>query len=392
MSLQCLTWIPHIFHQLFSPFKCHEEVFRPLSDDTITDILTRLPTDCLVQCRSVCKHWRVLSSAPYFASLHLERSTSSLFVQCHDRKSLFIFDENAKKNKRIMKIRTSPAHIMNCHWPVLSGSCNGLLLFRSAFCMSKIFIFNPIKQEEITLTGPVQAGYLCGIYFRALTSEYKLLYAYKNGNCFHYLACTVGENIWRELDSFSYLPQLKASAPATVNGSIHWMIRHDYRNVNNINHCVNAIMVFSTDSETFRVMPHPGNECGSSKHHRKNILLLVMKESLCLCHLYGKLVDIWVLEEYENWVWVSRYRVDLDCDVRRYPHTGPDDFGNMKMKILGIQNSEMLVVWDSSGLFWYNLEMKRVRKVVTKKGKFTNYLCYSTVYTKSLVSLSGSYA
>lgn len=69
-----------------------------------------------------------------------------------------------------------------------------------------------------------------------------------------------------------------------------------------------------------------------------------------------------VLEDYEKWVLVRRYKVDIGCDVKRYPRSfggiGLDNYyGVMKMKILGIFKNGAMLVWDSLSVLFRNVDI-----------------------------------
>ncbi|GMP39815.1 hypothetical protein CsSME_00010505 [Camellia sinensis var. sinensis] len=69
MVVQWLSWIPHLWGQLVCSDTLHKEGFIGLlPDEIIIDILSRLPTNCVLECRKVCKKWLALTSIPYFAS------------------------------------------------------------------------------------------------------------------------------------------------------------------------------------------------------------------------------------------------------------------------------------------------------------------------------------
>lgn len=111
------------------------------------------------------------------------------------------------------------------------------------------------------------------------------------------------------------------------------------------------IMMFNMDTEGFSSMPHPGKECHSRRIHEK-MHLLEMKGKLCFGYMIGRLIDIWVLEDYENWFWVKEYKVDLNWDMRLYPFEFTrffsDEF-NSKVILLSIQNDELILGWFSRG-------------------------------------------
>lgn len=172
MVLQCLTWFPHLWSQLVCPVSIHKKGFvRPFPEDIIIDILSRLPADDIFECRKVCKQWLELTSTPFFAELHCKRSAPVLFVQygdydsmVYDQLDMFMFDEGAKKDKKVKKMTQVNMHLRRPNMPLLFGSCNGLLVFRSMLGDPIYFVCNPVTREEITLRPPVYSGTLCGLF------------------------------------------------------------------------------------------------------------------------------------------------------------------------------------------------------------------------------------
>ncbi|KAM7481762.1 hypothetical protein LguiB_006345 [Lonicera macranthoides] len=410
MVLECLTWIPHIWGQLVSPFIIlhQKSPIRPLPDDITMDILSRLPVDCILVCRRVCKNWRALTSSPCFAELQLKKSTAppSLFVQWleyarpmkREQLNFFIYDKAGQKAHRkksiIIKVRPRLGPILYPHNPVVVGSCNGLLMFLATRSSPMIFILNPITWELVTLPAPFRLTSPCGIYFLPSTCEYKLLFSvYKVENRLQcYYTYSLKSKVCKKLN-YSSSCMIRGSPPAILlNRSLHWMVNRN--KVISSNHtCTDGIIVFGTETEDIRFLPHPGPKgCYNGEEEHENMYLLEMREHLCLCHvLWRQLIYVWVLEDYSNWVWDRRYKVNLNWDVNRFPFNYSIDYStryNPKfLKVLGIRNSELVIAWDSRGVFSYNLEQNTVSKIkITVEGSSLP-LPFASAFTKSLVSL-----
>lgn len=226
MVLQYLTCIRRVWGKLVDK----KDDAIPLPDEVIVDILSRLPADGVLKCRRVCRCWRNLTSTRYFADLHLQRSTPAIYGHVYDSDVGFIFDEVTQKDNKIASYTSCIAKEHSC-WPHLVGSCNGFLLFVPNITYTgsqAIFIVNPITCEQVLLTSSIQSsqsGFLCGKYFQRLTSEYKLLFVYQQGDHYQYLVRSVNvEADWQDLASFSYKPLYENYAcPVTVNGCLHWI-------------------------------------------------------------------------------------------------------------------------------------------------------------------------
>ncbi|KAM7485398.1 hypothetical protein LguiA_001407 [Lonicera macranthoides] len=367
-----------------------------LPDDVIVNILSRLPADCVLDCRRVCRKWRALTSSPYFAELHIKRATTttapSLFVQWLDcdksvkqgQLNFFIYDKAGQKANNnnyyddgrrniITKILPSSGKAMYHHGAVVLGSCNGLLMFEASKQRATVFVFNPVTQDLIILPTPFRHTTPCGIYFHPLTSEYKLLLCTFKGRDIHqlqtYYTSSLKSKVWNK---HHYSPSCKtrSTQPAILlNGSLHWMVNRN-KEVNEEDSIVLAQM-------------------RSWQGHENMYLSLGTRDDLYLCHIsWGEVIRVWVLEDYAGWVWNRRYKVNLDWAVKRFPFTTAQNgvYSPKDVKVLGIHNGE-LMMWRSRGLFSYDLEKNIVSKVAFKLEGCDIPTPWASAYTKSLVRL-----
>ncbi|KAF7126396.1 hypothetical protein RHSIM_Rhsim11G0104400 [Rhododendron simsii] len=410
MSLECLTWIPHLWDTLICSLNVRKDGFsmQDLPEEILIDILSRLPGNCVLECRRVCNQWLALTSTPSFVEMHLKRAAPVLFVQCIDhveKMDMFIFDEGAKANQMIKKIGAEFMHLEASHVPILSGSCDGLLLFRPNFPSSLSIVCNPLTGEKVTIRAPVDPVIVCGVFFHPLTKDYKLLFVHQKqlfaplgGVAFEYFLYNLGGQCWRKLDGFPYQP-IVLFPPTILNGALHWIVNPYWVRVNNgdIPPSDNLVMMFNMDTEEFRHMPHPGVECPMWEVH-KNARLFEMKGKLASCHVNNSYVYVWALEDYKNWIWVKRYSVNLHLDVKRYPfditHISPS-YWNSLITLVGIQNDELLFDWNSRGVFRYNLLQKTIKQINGVGMKQTPLLPFGASmrcimsYTKTFVTPIG---
>ncbi|KAF7126410.1 hypothetical protein RHSIM_Rhsim11G0103400 [Rhododendron simsii] len=346
MSLECLTWIPHLWDKLICSLNVRKDNFamqdfskeiiicslnvrkddfsmQDLPEEILIDILSRLPGNCVLERRRVCKQWLALTSTPNFLEMHLKRATPVLFVQLVDhvgKMDMFIFDEGAKANQMIKKTGAEFMHVEAPHVPDLCGSCNGLLLFhsisRSYIPSSLSLVYNPLTGEKVTIRTPVDPVIVCGIFFHPLTNDYKLLFVYHKQSFFlrasddiKYFLYSLRGQCWRKLDDFPYLPSVVAP-PAILNGAVHWIVDrcslNDFPPHGGSLTSVPSVMMFNMDTEEFGCMPHPRLEYPAWTMG-KYIRLFEMKGKLAFCCVHSSHVYLWVLEDYENWIWGERY-------------------------------------------------------------------------------------
>ncbi|KDP23586.1 hypothetical protein JCGZ_23419 [Jatropha curcas] len=172
---------------------------------------------------------------------------------------------------------------------------------------------------------------------------------------------------WRSLCTFLYKPNYQVP-PVIANGFLYWIASYkrtadaDYASI-----CKASIVAFNIDTEEFKIMAHPGNLCSLPRiEHSQSKMQLVRIESddnLLFCRLNEKdYIKIWVLQDSANWIWVEKYNVDLKWDLRIYQffdHAGPDN----DIRLVNIQDGELLLFWSNRGLFRYPFLRKTMREI-----------------------------
>ncbi|KAJ4958744.1 hypothetical protein NE237_025855 [Protea cynaroides] len=146
---------------------------KHLPCEIVSEILSRLPIESIMQFMSVCKSWFSLIEDPSFVKLQLKRAKSRphrlILWSNQVRKNWLLLLDKDKEGKDMWKGRDisleytfkyeKQDHCLNF---IIVGSCNGLLCMVSTFwygCCSifyGIFICNPITQECTML--PVGGG------------------------------------------------------------------------------------------------------------------------------------------------------------------------------------------------------------------------------------------
>ncbi|XP_059285794.1 putative F-box protein At3g17480 [Lycium ferocissimum] len=405
MPLQCFNWITELLgplvHNLRHTNEGPEGIFTRLPDCLIIDVLSRLPADCLLRCQRDCRVWKALISSRYFSTLHLRRARPVLIIEwdrcftSHEQ-DLFIFDGSLNKDKmftRVLLKRELMINKVNKHRPHLRYSCEGVLLFMVLCSRPTYFIFNPITQEGVTIRHKFDPGYLCAFYYCSLTSEFKLLYARKEGSRCQYSIYTVRTQTWRKIHSptSNCLPYV---SPAIVNGAVHLLVGKDLEKPDTPP-CANGIMVLKMDKEELSAMPHPGSVCSSWRTHQ-TMSLLVKDESLCLCQLFvaENEMDIWILEDYETWVWTKRCKVNLGFNNQGIRLSKPFVdrsywevvlYMCWQIQPLHFQDGELVFYWFSRGLFMCNLDHNTLRNIEGPQGSMV-YTCKP--YKKSLLTIA----
>jgi hypothetical protein len=98
-------------------------------------------------------------------------------------------------------------------------------LFKALKPGVEYFVCNPLTQERITLATPPRNALVCGFFFRELEVDYMVLSVFEDWECYRYMMFSLQTRCWRQLASVSYC-HLFSTAPAAVDGKLHWMVYH----------------------------------------------------------------------------------------------------------------------------------------------------------------------
>ncbi|XBI31839.1 hypothetical protein VPH35_055361 [Triticum aestivum] len=284
----------------------------------IWEILVRLPPKDLLRCRTVCRAWRSITSTRDFllaqharqpALLLLDDCTNyakgisdPLNIVCFDHRAGVATPDQLQPVARLTAQTSSDAALMrvDCGGDNISyyhpvASCDGLLIL----CVedSGFFICNPATRQYARLPFPLgHVWWLLGMYPHPPTDEYRLLlYSYKRitdderQDACHVLALGSGHpprHIGRVDDPH-----------VLFRGSLHWCTS-DYDG-----EC-KTIGVFDTRSELFREMRTPVVACCVDLFEMDDMFGVAISD----CE---KIIDIWVLQDYEREIWVLNRRIEL---------------------------------------------------------------------------------
>ncbi|CAK7340598.1 unnamed protein product [Dovyalis caffra] len=356
-----------------------------VSNDVLIEILSWLPADCILDCQRVCRKWQALTSTPSFAELQLKRAAPGILASymsfAKESYCLYIDEGHRSKanNQTLM-------HLMRLVDYTLIPPPG-----------VEFFICNPFTQQRITLGTPPRNAFICGFFFHTMEGDYRVLSVFEDPECYRYLMFSLQTRCWRLLPSSSYCHPFSTS-PIVVDGNLHWMVYHRRPSLL-FQHCQpksrdfvdlpcrNSILRFNMLTEEFDSMAHPQCDCCLQRSDdflnldMQEMHLIKMDEALSLCHVQHGLIDIWLLEDYSNWLWVQRYKVNLKWDIKYDPF-----YRNGFIHLVSFQNGELLLDWKRrGGLFGYSLELNTVRKINMKEIEEESFNFIS--HTPSLVSL-----
>ncbi|XP_073146851.1 F-box protein CPR1-like [Henckelia pumila] len=339
-------------------------LMNSLPSEIISCILSRLQIRTLVSCKSVCKRWLGILSAPEFAKCHLSLSNPGLVVyQFEDDEyscKIFEFDDVLELQNHDLHYNlvqkfdprsfvTSPdARI------VIQGSVNGFLFLRDLSTqLDSLYICNPITREYITLPHPkfiAQDAYDrdYGFGLSSTSEQYKVVCnnyqdnATKSGECLVY---TIGTGSWRSVAPVDGASQsLYSSMGVFLNGNLHWLVQDS--------HGRHFISCFDLETEIFQPfssLPPYANHFPDSRS------LSVLHDCLCICqNISWDTIVIWMMKEYQvKDSWSQRYVIPIMFQTT----------SEIMYPIKVFKDGDILILWQDFELFFYCYKSKSTRKV-----------------------------
>ncbi|XP_044962091.1 uncharacterized protein LOC123413209 [Hordeum vulgare subsp. vulgare] len=288
-------------------------LLEDLPEDIINKILVLLPSKDVGRCRVVNTSMCSATSTPEFMLQHHRRQPSLPIVDGLGRPANHVVLGDAAAGASNQQL-----------WPFLSSSkrsiennlaavCDGFLIVSWE---NKFYICNPVTRKHALLPQPQAGQYIrnivVGFYRHHPTGEYRVLWV--SGPDYSFISnlyvVTVGsdrpqcisvrlpaeEKLWNKLPSSN-------SSAVHHRGSLHW---HPY-GTNDITGDVRDIVVFDTETESFRRMHSPTQQCRYGN-------LFDMEGTLALWSgLVSKStsMDVWVMQDYEAETWAFKYRIDV---------------------------------------------------------------------------------
>ncbi|OVA18906.1 F-box domain [Macleaya cordata] len=314
-----------------------------LPEEIITDIISRLPVESILECRRVCKTFKTLLRHPFFAHLHLLRHSHSLRLDHDDDQKYHSHSYTAAASSKVgfftlRKLEDNRYHIyygecddendeycktltkikhpsLKC--PIFVGSCNGLLCLgvkRHRVSYDPAYICNPITREYVNLpkliAKHVDDQIVSGFGYHPKTNEYKVVRIYYDADqpsVGQVQVYTLGGGTgWRNKGETKYKLRHSFEEPHGIlaNGALHWLVEKGLK-----------IVSFDLADEEFCLLPSPPISSSFWWSGR----LLGLGSSFCLAELtVNEYVNIWARKknkkssgnydimnekEYQSWSW-----------------------------------------------------------------------------------------
>ncbi|XP_026444322.1 F-box protein At3g07870-like [Papaver somniferum] len=241
--------------------------FDMLPENMMLEILSRVPTEYVLECKLVSKPWRDLVQLPSLSQMHLDHHLSdssagkliSFIFSCRESKIKEFYyseyDESCQEapfNRRT-RINLGPPFENNS----IIGSCNGLVCFsrrvRKTFRewdYGPAYICNPITREYIILSN-FQGFYMwIGFGYSRLSNEYKVVRICESegedSNVGIVQVYTLGSgNGWRNAGTIDITMDQVCNG-VFVNEALHWADEEG-----------TVIFAFDLADENFSQLPPP---------------------------------------------------------------------------------------------------------------------------------------
>ncbi|TKW36370.1 hypothetical protein SEVIR_2G436100v4 [Setaria viridis] len=388
---------------------------RRLPEDTIADILLRLPAKSILRSGATCKAWRRITTAQHFLVARARRrqpasilahtyldaapwacSSDLLAGFSSEDVALDALPVSSPEDDRQRLLRYPATRLtVPAHCGRLLASSDGVLLFKKD--MGFYLLCNPITRQWAELPR-LPNEYCKGKFYINSDPEYGFYFHQPSGE-FRLLCCSLTRGFWYIVSTGAGEPRhlkLKqepdlitrfirpllttATMPVALDGKLHWPP---------IWRCATGktrITAFDTVSEMFCQMPGPTSRT-------PKMMKLFEMEGMLAAADFGeeKHVDLWFLEDYSSQRWVHRQRV---ASPWKYGSGGRprNDWGMQSVAVAGddegniiLGNNDGLVVYDvrkGEMVRTVNSVMQRKNRVFVSKhvfkGSTVQHTCFFT--------------
>ncbi|KAJ0570194.1 putative F-box domain-containing protein [Helianthus annuus] len=316
-------------------------------EELIEDILSRLPVKSILRFKSVSKPWLSLISAPSFHNLHstvAPRTTAFFFTARDLSTGTRYFFSGANDGGSVANLMKLDNTVLEAHYH--AEHLNGLVCFTShtsRFGKIYAFLFNPSTHKFFKLPDPPvslpnytaeekDTCYLFG--FDELTNEHKVLYITVQLTTIEIVIFSFSNYSWRKINVnvpvgvavWRWWFGTKKSV--CVNSTVHLLLRNPLQ-----------ILAFDLTTETFSIFNmHPeaapetisNTICPFAQFVKISGLLGVACYDPSIVNRRNKM-DIWMLQDYQNRVWVRETISFASKSQIPYGARGPYPFDSITM-------------------------------------------------------------
>ncbi|XP_047949605.1 F-box/LRR-repeat/kelch-repeat protein At1g09650-like [Salvia hispanica] len=349
------------------------DLFTNLPEELTIDILGRLPSEIIMNCKLVCKSWLDLIEGGKFVTSYTPKPCLG-FTSEH---MYTVYEDDA--SEPLFQISLNPPHVdcgYNSRCRVLIDSADGLLFVRDSD--KNLFVVNPMTRDYVRLPPPSTTCRPCifGFGVSKISRQYKILCGLEDsGSCHVYTLGGGGGGSWRSISAPSspagrIRPITLCDVAAFFNGNLHWTSKEEYW----------SICCFDLKTELFTVFFPPPLASNLEMHHEYR--LCTLEGQLCLCECKGSgNIDIWRMNSYgDDNSWERAYTFDLKQRIAPI-------FGGLIFPLKVLDNGDLWFTVDRSLLYIYsiNTESAVLHNPPQCSSRFNSDI---TTYTPSFLSLN----
>ncbi|XBI22020.1 hypothetical protein VPH35_063086 [Triticum aestivum] len=351
---------------------CAYSPMESVVEETLREILLKLPTRDAARCCCVSRLWRRIVTDPSFHALH---ARASHVVSGAGAEALIVSETRAPgKSLQMGMFNVSSPKPMCCFLDLASGYhptnvCNGFVLLTSGVENLPLFVCNPVTGEKLEIPPQAKINYTCwhAMGFSPSTQQYKLFrFSLTTKPGFNYLhVYTLGDGRgWRRhpvMVPYSAIRGLGSPPPMLVDGKIYLVVRPGYRRERDM------LLVIDVASEAHSTYCLP---CPRSNGEAVAVHVLELRGQLCVAMRTQREIDFWIMpqlgpllhDKNDKWLldWVLRYNFYMG-DM--------DDHDTM---------DRMTSTWlnDGDGMLCYRLDNRLYKYDTTKNiDKKQQYFC-----------------
>ncbi|KAF5824179.1 putative F-box domain-containing protein [Helianthus annuus] len=307
--------------------------------EIVEDILSRIPVKSILRFKSVSKPWLSLISGPSFHKLHstVAPRTTALFFSAYDTSTntsyFFSGARDGGSLANLMKLDNTLLELYAEH-------SNGLVCFTSrTYCFGPLYsyVLNPCTHKFFKLPRPpvneaMDTCYLFG--FDELSNEHKVLYfdvELIKPTTIEVMIFSISNYSWRKINVDLPVGMSRARWPyrtrlsVCVNSTIHLMLKSPLE-----------ILAFNLTTEKFSIfnIPPEAATLGMFVYPYKRNGCFIKINGLLGVAFYdimGQNLHIWILQDYQNRVWVRETSTFPPNSQIRYGGGGPYPYDSISM-------------------------------------------------------------
>ncbi|XP_037410433.1 uncharacterized protein LOC119273348 [Triticum dicoccoides] len=288
-----------------------------LPDEIVVwEILVCLDPKSILRSRAVRRDWRCAITNRRFLLSHHARQPALPILFSDGYRNILTFDHRADAASQLHTV----ARLALSQPFKLEASCDGLLILSKppemAGSRALLTVCNPVTRQHASLRRTLKDFNILGMYPHRPTGKYRLLLQGRS-----FMDSSTDRTGWYVLElgsdeapryigcSKTKLQSAIFHAPVRVRDSLHWhpvCYAPVYGETEFFQLERKLVIVFDTIAESFRQIRATLAPTNYSCIFEMDDMLGIYS-----CNKAKKIVDIWVLQNYESEIWDLKYRVQL---------------------------------------------------------------------------------